>query len=128
LSGAKFEERVEGVCAAQGVGDEFSSGGIIFLLVEIKAAEVVVGFAEVVIDEEGALIGFFGFAELAGVVISEGEIVPCVGVGGNECGGEFEFFNGLGVIAFVDKFFALEERFGASRSATGRNEKEKEND
>src|SRR5262249_6766829 len=76
LSGAELEERVEGIRAAQGVGDEFGFGGIIFLLIEKKTAEVKMGFAEVVIDEERASIGFFGFAELAGVVISEGEIVP----------------------------------------------------
>jgi hypothetical protein len=97
-------------------------------LVEIKTAEVVMSLAEVVVDEESAPVGFFGVGELAGVVISETEIVPRLGIGGNKCGGEFELFNGLGVVAFVDEFFALNEGFGAGGSATGCNNEEKENE
>jgi len=128
LRGAELEERFEGIRAAQCVGDEFSFGSIIFLLIEVEAAEVKMSFAEVVIDEERAPVGFFGFAELASVVISEAEIVPRQSIGGYECDGEFEFFNGLAVITFVDEFFALEEGFGTGGSATGCQEQEKENE
>jgi hypothetical protein len=82
LSGAKFKERVEGVCAAKGVGDEFRFGQVIFLLFEIKAAEVVMSFAEVMIDQERPLVSFFGFAELAGVVISQAARNSTLGVVG----------------------------------------------
>ena len=85
------------------------------------------GFAEVVIEQKGTSISVFGFAELAGVMISEAEVIPGLGVGGNECGGEFEFFYCLGVFAFVDELFALEEGLGAGWSATGCEQKEKEN-
>ena len=81
-------------------------------------------FAEIVVDQEGASIGLFGFVELAGMVISQAQIVPCLGVGGNECGGEFEFFDGLCVFALVDEFFALNESFGTGGSATARYEQE----
>src|SRR5690242_12636549 len=64
LRGAKLEKRVEGIRAAEGVGDEFGFGSIIFLLIEIKTAEVVVCLAKVVVDEECAPVSFFGFADL----------------------------------------------------------------
>jgi len=61
------------------------------------------------------------------MMISEAEIVPRLGVGGNKCGGEFEFFDGLRVFGFVDEFFALNESLGAGGSATACYEqKEKE--
>ena len=121
LSGAELEEGVERVCAAKGVGDEFGFCEVIFLLLQIKAAEVIMGFAEVVINEEGPSIGLFSLAGLAGVVISEAKVVPCLGVGGDECGGKFEFFDGLCVFAPVDEFCALKEGLGAGRSAAGYN-------
>ena len=126
LRGAKFEQCIERICAAEGIGDEFGFCGVVFLLLEIKAAEVVMSFAEIVINEEGASIGLFGFAGLVGVMISEAEVIPCLGIGGNKCGGEFEFFNGLRVFAFVDEFFALNKGFGARGSAAGYEEKQNE--
>ena len=86
------------------------------------------GFAEIMIDEERAPIGFFGFVELAGVMICEAEIVPSLSVGGDECGGKLEFFNCLSVFAFVDEFFTLEESLGTGGSATGCDEKQNRRD
>src|SRR5262245_45688610 len=87
LSGAKFEQRVKRVSAAKGVGDEFGFCGVIFLLLEIEGPKVVMGFAEVVVHKEGAAVSLFGFSELAEVMISETEVIPCLSVGGNEsCG------------------------------------------
>lgn len=122
VGGAEFGEAFR-VLRTQGAigGQRIDGGGVVFLF-EQEDAKVVVGFDEVAIESERLLIGFVGFFGLAGALVGEAEEIPCLGlhgrgVFGEKMGGFFEFFDGGGVIAVAQEFFAFDDGARAGRAA-----------
>lgn len=74
---------------------------------------------EVAVDAEGLLIGFRGVGGLSGSVEREAEVVPGLGVRGEEFDRGAQLGDGVLWFAFLHEAFAVEERFRAGRRAAG---------
>lgn len=105
---------LEGDEGAEGIG-----GALGVPLFEPKGTEVEMGGGEVVIQAEGMEVGFGGFGGLAVGVMGEAEVVPSLGIGGEELHGGPESAQGVGGLAFFQQAGAIEEGTGSGGGAGG---------
>ena len=129
VNGAEFGETFSILRAQGAICNKWVDGcGVVFLF-EQEDAEVVVGFDEIAIEFQRLLVRFVGFFGLAGILVGEAEEVPGLrldgrGIFGEEARGFFEFFDGSGVIAFAQEFFAFDNSAWTSRAAGAENDRE----
>ena len=85
---------------------------------EIETAGVEAGRGEVPVQDEGVLVGFEGFSALAAVLVGEAQVIPSLGVAGQQADCFVQVLDGGRVVALLDEFFPAEQGSGAGRGAT----------
>jgi hypothetical protein len=101
------------------MGAEGVEGAVGVAIFEPETAEVEMGDGEIAVDPEGLAVGVGCFAGLAGGVVGEAEVVPGLGIAGEEFDGRSEPWDGVLRPAFLEQSFPVEQGPGAGGCAGG---------
>src|SRR5206468_6679585 len=90
LRGPQFDPATGNVGLKTGVTGQLQDGGWQVALIEVKAAEIEMTDGKITIQRHGLLISLDRFAEPAGAVVSQAELVPGPGLFGQQVGRQFQ--------------------------------------
>src|SRR5438876_2703728 len=107
---SQFDPAAGSVGLKTGVTGQFQDGGWQVALVEVNAAQIEMTDGEIAVQRQGLLISLDRVAVPAGAVVSQAEMVPGPGLFGQQARRLFQPLNRLGIVAFVNETFALQER------------------
>src|SRR2546425_533880 len=117
MRGSQFDPAAGSVGLKTGVTGQLQDGGWQVALIEVKAAEIEMTDGEIAVQRQGLLISPDRVAEPAGAVISQAKVVPGTGLFGQQVRRLFQPLNRLGIVAFVNETFALQQRAWAKLPA-----------
>jgi len=95
-------------------------GGI--TLLQVNTTQIITGRGEVITQNERMFVGPDSVGPLAGPMISEPQMIPSLGVLGQEFDSSFEPLDGKDIMAFPNQTLSFQKRTWTCRHTTGRQE------